>query len=81
MDSGKVIFRLYSVAENRMFQPMAQGIKNRRADGEVHICHPQGLQVVATPAWFQRLVHEITRTTALNDRIEIVLRNSHNSYD
>ena len=75
MDGREVIFRLNRVAKDGMLQTMTQSIEDLWADCKIHICHPQGLQVVTSPAWFQCLVHEITRTTPLNDRIEIVLHN------
>ena len=79
-DAGQIVFRLYGISEERMFQTCLQGIGDEIRGLEVHIRYPERQQIGSSPAWLQRLVLEVAATRTVNYFIKIVLHTLNSFY-
>ena len=67
-----IVFRHHGIAQDGMFQPLAQGVENVGAHRKVHVGHPHREQVIASPAGLERPMHQVARPLSGDDRIKIV---------
>ena len=71
-DAGQIIFRLYGVAEKRVFQSCLEGICNERWGLEIHISYPEWQQIISPPTRQQGAMLQVVAARTVYDLIEIV---------
>ena len=77
---GAIVGWFHGVTKDWVLQTLAQRVKDVGQNREIHVGHPQGLQVVTSPTWQQGLVHEVAAALSVYYCIEIVFHAVYNRF-
>ena len=71
-DARPQLLRHHGVAEERMLHALLQGVGDEGRRLKIHIGHPQGQQVVATPSGQKGAMFQVTTTRPVDNLVEII---------